>query len=82
MISKYSVLIKKEPGFERINEVMARTFENDGWKANRSGNNDFIVVTSNKTQHYFKDETSAGAYITKLIGKKYINRVSLARFHQ
>lgn len=80
MISKYSILLKKEKGFERINDVIIRSFESEGWSAKRNENKDFVVMVSNKTQHYFKNDKEAASYVLRLVGKESSKRLNVVRF--
>jgi len=51
---RYVVLMKKEKGFENINESIVRKLSAAGWKIDRNYQQDFMLATSNKSQHAFR----------------------------
>ena len=78
MISKrFVVLMKKEKGFENINESIIRKIEVDGWKVERDYKQDFMLATSNKTQHIFRRPEEIVKRFRVMLSELELTRVKL-----
>lgn len=78
MISKrYVVLVKKEPGFERVNERIVRKMEVSGWKVYRDYTQEYMMGCSNKSQHAVRNPNDLIKYFKEEMTEVELSRIKL-----
>lgn len=74
MFKQFGVLLKKEHGFERINEEIVRMFEVEGWKAERNINTEHILISSNKVENAYRKQLDLVCKLKQLLTARQLER--------
>ncbi len=84
LTNRYAIFIKKEEGFEKLNEKIIMALETDDWRADRNKDQEFIVLRTNNNRHIYRNETNLKEHVLSLLGnygksKEVISRIILVR---
>jgi len=84
LTNRYAIFVKKEDGFEKLNEQIIRVLETDDWRADRNKDQKFIVLRTNNNRHIYRNEVNLKEHILSLLGnygknKEILNRIVLVK---
>jgi hypothetical protein len=79
LTKRFAIFIKKENGFERINEQIIKGLESDGWVPDRNKDKNFVILRTNRNYHIFKSEKELKEYVVNTLGIFGKNKDVLSR---
>lgn len=81
-MDKYSILLRKGPGLEKIIGRVISALEIDGWKSDRSGSQDYIIFHTTRSHLMFRNEAEAVKHIRGVLNPNELDYVKLVKIEK